>query len=69
MNSVTETFKKHGVWASYHYADDSGKEWVHGYTEKKLALIIFDDNPDLQAEMREIATDFLWSLKSERPES
>ena len=69
MSSVVETFKQHGMKASYHYADDSGKEWGHGSREKKLALILFDDNPDLQAEMREIASQFLWSLQSDRPES
>lgn len=61
-------FKKHGDSASYHYADDSGGEWGVARDRKTKALELFDSNPPLQAQMREIAKGFLWSLKTERPE-
>lgn len=62
-----EQFKKHGMSASYHFADDSGSEWNHGNREKSLALELFDAHPDLQTAMREIAKGFLWTLSSDRP--
>ena len=60
MDAV-EQFKTHGMSASYHYADDSGKEWNLGDAEKAKALAVFDENPDHQAEMREVAKGFLWA--------
>jgi len=41
-----------------------------GFSEKgkNIALEIFDNNPDLQEELREIArNDELWSIDTERP--
>ena len=67
MNKITEEFKKLGMSASYHYADDSGIEWGHANLDKAKALKLFDDNPDLQDEMRVASRDFLWSLGSSRP--
>ena len=69
MNKITEEFKKLGMSASYHYADDSGKEWRLADSDKKQALELFDNNPDLQDEMRTAARGFLWSLKQSRPEA
>ena len=60
-------FKDLGLTASYHYADDSGKEWGLGRKAQDKALEIFDANPDLQEVMRGIATGFLWSLNMRRP--
>ena len=64
---VTE-FREAGNLASYHYADDSCKEWRLGDEAKRKALALFDSHPELQAEMREQARGFLWSLSMERPQ-
>ncbi len=56
-------FQQHGSNASFHYADDTCREWGAAHREKNKALEIFDNNPKLQAEMREIAKGFLWSLE------
>ena len=61
-------FGKHGRQASCHYADDSGKEWPSGDVERRKALGLFDDNPGMQGEMREIAKGFLWEIRLDRPE-
>ena len=67
---ILDDFKKHGMQASYHYADDSGKEGGSGDVEKRKALKVFDDNPKMQGEMRKIANKFLWAFtfKQDRPE-
>ena len=66
--SVFDDFKTHGINASFHYADDTASgEWRLARKEKLKALKLFDDNPDLQDEMRVIAKGFLWSLASDRP--
>ena len=67
QNAILKAFKTHGRKASYHFADDSGVEWQNGYASKKAALKIFDENPELHEQMRKIAVDFLWSLKTSRP--
>ena len=61
-----ERFKELGEKASYHYADDSGKEWSLGNKAKLECLEIYDANPDLHNTMRAIAKGFLWSLKFAR---
>jgi hypothetical protein len=65
--SALEDFEKAGSWASYHYADEYTEEWKKGDEEKAKALKIFDDNPELEVEMRQIAINFLWSIDRERP--
>ena len=60
--TIVEQFEYIGRTASYHYADDSGREWSDGDKLKRVAVAIFEDNPELQAEMREVAKGFLWSL-------
>jgi len=68
VNAILEQFKTHGMYASFHYADDTASgEWRLGRAEELKALKLFDDNPELQDEMREIAQGFLWSLKEGRP--
>ena len=67
MNDVLEQFKTHGINASFHYADDTASgEWRLGSAEEAKALELFDDNPSLQPQMRDIAKGFLWSLESKR---
>jgi len=67
MNDILIKFKRHASRASYHYADDSCKEWGLAKQDKDAALKIFDDNPAMQSEMRLIAKDELWSLSAARP--
>ena len=68
METILSKFKHHGLTASYYFADDTASgEWRNGYGEQRKALELFDAHPDLHAEMREIAKNFLWSLSSERP--
>lgn len=67
MNDTLIKFKRHASRASYHYADDSGKEWGLAKQDKDAALELFDANPDMQDEMRSMAKSELWSLNSERP--
>ena len=64
MNALEE-FTKHSNSASYHYADDSGKEWNLADTAKRKALEIFDANPELHDEIRKVVS--LWSLNMARP--
>ena len=64
INLVVEQFLKLGRSASYHFADDSGKEWGQGDSYKAKAMALYDMNPAYQAEMLEKA-DFLWSMKGE----
>ena len=51
--------------ASFHYADDSCKEWHLADDAKQAALKIFDAHPELHDKMR--ANTELWSLSRERP--
>lgn len=64
---VVETFKKLGKDASYHYVDDSGKEWSLGLKYENQALELFDTHPELESELREVAKGFLWTLEYRRP--
>ncbi|HLF12078.1 MAG TPA: hypothetical protein VJA26_12765 [Gammaproteobacteria bacterium] len=67
QNEIVEAFKNLGNTASYHYADDSTKEWNLGHKAEDEALAIFDANPNLETELRSVARGFLWSLTSKRP--
>ena len=60
--STLEEFKRLGDSASFHFADDSCKEWPKARTQEAKALALFRANPHLQDDMREIARGFLWSL-------
>lgn len=68
MITLTERFKELGEKASYHYADDTCKEWGLGDKAKAQALFIFDSNPKMQPELRKVATGFLWTLSIDRPD-
>jgi hypothetical protein len=65
MNEIVKQFKDLGFKASYHFADDSGKEWHLGNDLQKQAMDLFFANPDDQAEMLEISKEFLWSMRME----
>ena len=68
MNEDTlALFKKHASMASYHYADDSCKEWGLADRDKASALAIFDAHPEDEEMLREAASGELWSLSSARP--
>lgn len=69
MNDVLTEFKRLGAKASFHYADDSCKEWDLAYGAEREALRLYDEHPELEDEMREIAGGFLWSLEWKRPPS
>ena len=64
MDPMTEYLRLAGK-ASFHYADDSCKEWDLGNDAKQAALKIFDAHPELHEQMR--ANRELWSLEKERP--
>jgi len=59
--TVLEEFKKHASAASFHYADDSGKEWGSARKRKDQAMQLYRDNPELRADMREIGKKQLWA--------
>lgn len=62
MSTLLEDFEKLGKQASYHYADDSGKEWRDGDEFRAKAYALYQSYPDFQPQMREIAKKFLWKL-------
>ena len=67
-NPITK-FRRLGEKASYHFADDSGKEWDLAYKAQREAIEVFDAHPESHETMREIARDFLWAgeFKRQRP--
>ena len=60
--AILSSFEQHGKHASYHYADDSGKEWHLGELERDKALAIWREHKYLTEEMKVIAKGFLWSF-------
>ena len=65
MNEILEQFKKLGMDASFHFADDTGSEWGLAYRDQEKALDLYLKNPSLQEEMKEIAKGFIFSLERE----
>lgn len=68
MNEPTEQeildeFQKHGMNASYHYADDSGKEWQLGSVEADKCRAMVLKHPELADKFRNIARHFLFSME------
>ena len=61
---VLADFAKLGNQASYHYADDSGKEWRLGQIDRDAALLLWKLNPHLEQDMLFLAKDFLWSFST-----
>lgn len=66
MQDVLQQFKDLGQSASFHFADDSGKEWDLAWRDQRAAELLFQQHPDLQAEMVAIAKGFLWTLNVEK---
>lgn len=51
-SKAVQAFKRECSQASFHYADDTGREWHLGNTHNRLAQEIFDKaSPEDQAEM------------------
>ena len=61
-NNPLDDFVFEGLAASFHYADESTKEWTMGKRREENARKIFEAHPELHAEMREAAKKFLWRL-------
>ncbi len=66
MNSILKSFKEAGIDASYHWADDTCKEWPQARAMQNKAMDIYWDHPRLQPEMREIAKGFIWTYDFEK---
>ena len=59
---ILENFKTCGMDASYHYADDSGKEWHLAYPLVDKCMKLVKEHTELREEMREIAKKFIFSI-------
>ena len=69
MNEILTKFDDWGRQASFHYADDTASgEWRLGSNLEARCLKLFDENPELQPEMRKLAKSFLWTLSLKRPQ-
>ena len=66
---VVKEFKRLANLASFHYADDSCKEWGQAAERKNEALAIFDAHPELETELRHAAIGELWNLEGHRPKA
>jgi hypothetical protein len=55
-----QRFGKYAAAASYHYADDSTKEWVLARRAKDNAMKVYRAHPDLWEQMDAIGKDQLW---------
>lgn len=66
---ILEQFKKAGLDASFHYADDTGKEWHLAYPLVEKCMKLAKEYPELHTEMAEIAKHFIFlmSFKNEPP--
>lgn len=65
--NVLKEFEQLGNRASFHFAGPLDEQQL-GYSCQVKALKIFDENSELQEDMRKIAKGFLWSLDLVRPE-
>jgi hypothetical protein len=66
MSDILKQFEDLGCRASFHFADDSGKEFSTGWDKQRQAEALFINNPELRDEMITIAKKFLWTLQPER---
>ena len=56
MSPNVEQFQKEASQASYHFANDSGKEWGFGYEHQRKAQAIYDAaTEEERAAMRPLA--------------
>ena len=62
MQAILDKFKDLGNSASFHFADDSGREWDRAWDQQRAAEALFVQNPELRDEMIAIARGFLWTL-------
>jgi len=62
---ILEEFEKLGMSASFHYADDTGSEWGLATRDQDKAIELFFKYPNLQKQMLEIGSKFLWSIRNE----
>jgi hypothetical protein len=53
-------FYANGMDASYHYADDSGKEWNRGQELSHKCYQAASDRPELVPQMMELSKSFLF---------
>ena len=66
LAAILKEFKHYGMSASFHYADDTHSgDWMKGSSYEAKAMALFREHPELEAEMREIAKGFIWTLKSQ----
>jgi hypothetical protein len=59
-----EEFYKEGMQASYHYADDSGREWATAGVCQDAALRIWKAHPELEERLLEVSKQFLWNFSN-----
>ena len=64
--TILEEFERLGDSASFHYADDTCKEWGQAQSAEKKAVALYHAHPELKEEMKELARGFLWSLPKEK---
>ena len=58
-----QKFFELGRTASFHFADDSGKELQLAYNAERAARALYEAaSPSLRIDMRDVARQFLWSL-------
>jgi hypothetical protein len=55
-------FTHYGMQASYHYADDSAKEWGLAREAVSKAMLIYRAHPECREEMRAAGKEFLWAM-------
>ena len=63
-DEIVNEFIHEGMTASYHYADDSGKEWKLGTIHWDKALAIWRANPELTPRFLEVGKKLLWSFST-----
>lgn len=59
-----EEFERLGMKASYHFADDTCKEWDQGNAAKQAAMkLYYAGTEEEKVQMLLVSKKFLWSLK------
>lgn len=62
MQTILDEFDTLGRSASFHFADDTGREWHQGNMDKASAMALYRAHPEGREQMKVIAKEFLWSL-------
>ena len=55
-------FRQAGMDASFHFADDTGKEWELAYPLQAKCYTLFREHPHRQAHFRDAAKDFIFKF-------